>query len=101
MLYPRKVGKPVAEKAFEKAVKRSRDPMVIVAGARRLAEDPNLPEKQFIPHPSTWLNRDGWNDEPMPARGGAGARDQGAAAHEVLAGRSAASAWPTVGELSA
>jgi predicted transcriptional regulator len=37
-------------------------------GVRRLAADPNLPEKQFIPHPATWLRRCGWLDEPYPER---------------------------------
>lgn len=67
--YPRKVGKGAAVRAFEKAAARV-DPSVIVDGARRLADDPNLPPAQYVPHPSTWLNRDGWDDEPYPVRGG-------------------------------
>ena len=43
-------------------------------GAVRLASDPNLPETQFIPYPSTWLNREGWNDEPYPDKVRAGAK---------------------------
>lgn len=66
-VYPRKVGKVEARRAFAKAA-RSTDPMVIVAGARRFAADPNLPPKQFIPNPSTWLNRGSWDDEPLPER---------------------------------
>jgi hypothetical protein len=27
-----------------------------------------LPEREFIPHPTTWLNRDGWEDDPLPER---------------------------------
>jgi len=64
--YPRRVGKEAAKKAFIKACQRA-EPEVIVSAAENLAKDPNLPEKQFIPHPSTWLNRDGWEDEPYPA----------------------------------
>lgn len=67
--YPRKVGKPDAVKAYEKAVKKHGE-QVIIAGVERLRLDPNLPEKNFIPHPATWLNREGWNDEPFPARNG-------------------------------
>jgi hypothetical protein len=71
--YPRKVGKDDARKAWEKAVKvRKVDPTVIVAGAKRFAADPHLPAKQFIPHPSTWLARGGWQDEPCPATGTTG-----------------------------
>jgi hypothetical protein len=41
---------------------------VIVAAAHRIANDPNLPEPQFIPHPATWLDRAGWEDAPYPDR---------------------------------
>lgn len=67
--YPRRVGKGKAVLAFERATTRV-DPSVIVDGARRLAADPNLPEVQYVPHPTTWLNRDGWGDDPYPARSG-------------------------------
>lgn len=66
-LYPRKVGKATARKAFEKALANN-DVEVIFDGVRRLVEDPNLPDTQFIPYPATWLNREGWNDEPYPSR---------------------------------
>lgn len=69
MAYPRKVGKEAARRAFEKAAKTT-DPDVIVAGARRYAADPNLPERQFIPHPSSWLNAGRWDDEPEVPREG-------------------------------
>lgn len=65
--YPRKVAKGAAKQAFVKAA-RITDPMVIIAGAQRLAEDPNLPPAQFVPHATTWLNREGWEDEPYPER---------------------------------
>lgn len=71
LAYPRKAGKEDARAAFERAAKRV-DPKVIVEGARRFAADPNLPEKQFIPHPATWLNRGSWEDEPLPQRASAG-----------------------------
>jgi DNA-binding transcriptional ArsR family regulator len=77
LVYPRRVGKRKAQVAFEHA--RNRAPVSdIVAGAVMLAADPNLPETQFIPHPTTWLNRDGWNDEPMPTRDGKSTRPVGA-----------------------
>jgi hypothetical protein len=67
--YPRHVGRPKALAAFNRAVKRAGGPGPILDGVRRLATDPNLPtEKQFIPHPTTWLNRDGWDDDPLPPR---------------------------------
>lgn len=67
MAYPRKVGKEAARRAFDRAVKTV-DPTVIVEGARRYAGDPNLPEKQFIPHPASWLNAGRWDDEPEVPR---------------------------------
>lgn len=67
--FPRKVGKQAARKAFMLAVKRGADRDVIVAGAERFAADPNLPtDRQFIPHPSSWLNAGRWEDEPLPSR---------------------------------
>lgn len=67
-VWPRKVGKLDARKAWAKALKHGVDPGEIVAGARRLAEDPNRPELRFVPHPATWLNGERWTDEdPFPA----------------------------------
>ena len=65
--YPRKIGKRKAHDAYRSAIKRT-DAATIQSAAERLRDDPNLPDKQFIPHPSTWLNRDGWNDEPCTPR---------------------------------
>jgi hypothetical protein len=67
-VYPRKVGKATAGKAFTSACRRA-SAADIIDGARRMAADPNLPAARFIPHPSTWLNRDGWGDDPYPDAG--------------------------------
>jgi hypothetical protein len=69
-VYPKHLQKGEARKAFFKAVQRVGDADTILEGARRMAADPNLPVKQFIPYPATWLNRDGWDDEPFPPREG-------------------------------
>lgn len=66
-LYPRKVGKQAAKKAYLKACNSVAD-FVILAGVKRLASDPNLPPKDFIPHPATWLNEGRWDDEAYPER---------------------------------
>lgn len=68
--YPRKVGKASARKAFEKFAEDYLTEMI--TGAVRLAEDPNLPEEQFIPYPATWLNREGWSDASYPVRSSGG-----------------------------
>ena len=66
-VYPRKAGVADAKKAFVKQFTKYGHE--VVEGARRFAQDPNLPvEKQYIPHPSTWLNQERWNDEPLPER---------------------------------
>jgi hypothetical protein len=73
MAYPRKVGKPAARRAFQTAMKKS--PLVEIGdGLRRWQAYwtwRNAP--QFIPHPSTWLNQERWNDDPPPVIG----QDQG------------------------
>lgn len=64
--YPRKEAKRQAWKAWGKAIERA-TPERITAGASRYADDPNRSE-QFTKHGSTWLNADGWEDEPLPAQ---------------------------------
>jgi hypothetical protein len=67
-IYPRKVEKLAAKRALASAMKREKLE-VILAGALRYANDPNLsPNKQFIAHPTTWLNGGRWDDEPLPER---------------------------------
>ena len=65
--YPKKVDKGAALQAFKRAVKKQ-DPEAVIAGAKAYAEDPNLPEKQFIKNPATWLNAEAWNNGPLPKR---------------------------------
>ena len=57
--YPRKVGKGAAQKAWAVAVRKA-DPEKIVDGVQRYPwpEDPS-----FVPHASTWLNGQRWDDE--------------------------------------
>lgn len=58
-VYPRKVGKGQALKAWNTAVRKA-DPESIIEGAERYPwpEDPS-----FVPHASTWLNGQRWEDE--------------------------------------
>jgi hypothetical protein len=65
--YPKKVDKGAALRAFRRAIK-NQDPAVVIAGAKAYAEDPNLPEKQFIKNPATWLNAQSWANGPLPKR---------------------------------
>lgn len=69
--YPRKVGKVAAKIAFTKAwraLEASGEPTDILTGVALFAKDPNKPSKEFLPHPSTWLNEGRWDDEPYPER---------------------------------
>ena len=65
--YPRKVGKRKAESAYTAAIGRAGgdDPGgTILAGLDRAKRSRDWRrEPEFIPHPTTWLNRDGWEDE--------------------------------------
>jgi len=63
--YPRKVGKPKARAAYEAALRRCTGPPDIMAGLATWVVAWTDP--RFIPHPTTWLTRDGWNDKPEPA----------------------------------
>jgi biotin operon repressor len=65
--YPKKVDKGAAVRAFKKALKTS-PATEVIEGAKRYAEDPNLPDKQFVKNPATWLNAEAWNNGPLPAR---------------------------------
>ena len=65
--YPKKTDKGAARRAFRKVAKTN-DLALVVDGAGRYAEDPNLPEKQYIKNPATWLNAEAWNNGPLPAR---------------------------------
>jgi len=66
-VYPRKVSKRAALKAFESALARTTHDEIL-AGAIRFANDPNLPPAEFIPYPTTWLNGDRWGDALLPER---------------------------------
>jgi hypothetical protein len=66
-VYPRKVSKRAALKAFESALARATHDEIL-AGAIRFANDPNLPPAEFIPYPTTWLNGDRWGDALLPER---------------------------------
>jgi len=65
-IYPRKVGKRDAEKAYAKALTVA-SAEEILAGAQKYATDPNRVDT-FTAHPSTWLNQGRWADDALPPR---------------------------------
>jgi hypothetical protein len=88
---PRRVGKPTARAKFKAALKKATG-REIADGLRKWVcywEARNEP--QFIPHPSTWLNQERWNDEPPPLEvvrktspGMAAVRALGVSAKEII-----------------
>lgn len=69
--YPLRVGRRKAERAYQAALSRceTEDPDAeVLNGLRRCRP---LWEPEFIPHPTTWLNRDGWLDQLVPDTPGA------------------------------
>ena len=64
-VYPKKVDKRAALKAFKSALKRVGFERLI-DGATKYANDPNR-EARFTKNPATWLNADAWENESLPA----------------------------------
>lgn len=61
--YPRKVGRYAAEKSFKRLAEKEKT--LAIEGLSNYIKfwEGNKTEKQFIPHPSTWLNQKRWEDE--------------------------------------
>lgn len=68
-VWPKKVGRPVALKAYEKARKQGATREQMLDAARAVAEKWEVmpkSERQYIPYPATWLNQQRFLDEPDP-----------------------------------
>ena len=61
--FPRHMKPRDAETAYKAALRRARH-AEIMAGVDRLVADPNLPPRDLIPYPATWLRADGWKNDP-------------------------------------
>lgn len=63
-LVPRRVGKKAAERAW-RAVERRGEAFEAIEGMRAYAAafTQSGTELKYVPHPSTWLNRRGWEDD--------------------------------------
>jgi hypothetical protein len=64
-IYPRRVGKRAALKAFVAALRRANS-QTITEGAERYRDDPKR-KPDFTAYPATWLNADRWTDESVVA----------------------------------
>lgn len=65
-VYPRRVGKGNASKAFNLALRKVAL-ADLMAGASRAAKEFAGTDPKFIPYPATWLNGERWLDQP-PAK---------------------------------
>jgi hypothetical protein len=61
MAYPRKVGKKAAAQAWQRLAPDDALAAVIVDAVR--AQHLEDRDRQFVPHPATWLNGERWTDE--------------------------------------
>lgn len=76
--YPRRVAKGAARKAFAKLNPNDEllDRMLTAIAAQRVSPDWTRNNGQYIPHPSTWINQERWDDEVTqsqptpPSKGG-------------------------------
>ncbi|MDA1056058.1 MAG: hypothetical protein O3C40_37230 [Planctomycetota bacterium] len=67
-VYPRKIAKGAAEKAWKTACKHTSEQTIIDATKRFADAMADQEEKTFIKHPATWLTGQCWLDElPPPA----------------------------------
>lgn len=64
-LYPKKVAKQHALKAYIKRMKEGIEPETIISGLRKYLDfiSNGGIKTQYIKHPATWLNSEGWADE--------------------------------------
>lgn len=67
-LYPRKTAKENARKSWSKIPQTDRPILMIALEKQIQAGHLNLNEKEFIPHPATWLNQKRWEEEIIPHR---------------------------------
>jgi hypothetical protein len=85
--YPRKIGKALARKRYEQAIKKVSDERLVHA-AIEFSDHVNLcrTETRFIPHASTWLSQERWENDLSAERSGIDNR-QGQTGLGILAAR--------------
>jgi len=71
--YPKRKSRGQAEKAFAKINPDEQLLAAILAGIERATTSESWTKDggRFIPHPATWLNAKGWEDEDSPVAGSA------------------------------
>jgi len=66
--YPRKIGRKKCEKIFLKLSKPDRELAAGPAYDVWVKHWATIEDRQFIPHPSTWLNEERWESDPPPSK---------------------------------
>lgn len=61
--YPKKVARPEAAEAYAQAIERGASSGELLIGLRNHTF---TPDRQYQPHPATWLRGERWKDEPGP-----------------------------------
>jgi|GEM_PF-1741420 len=82
-LWPRKEGKAAAVKAWAKATAKI-DPLDLLERVGVYTQHRNRPAVEFVPHASTWLNGERWNDGPPVARSSTVKPSQSDRFHDTL-----------------
>jgi uncharacterized protein YdaU (DUF1376 family) len=90
--YPRKVAKPDALRAFAKARAKAELAAIMAGLQRHLPCDQWTADPTKIPHPSTWLNGERWNDTPVVAPAAGDKPGKSAEWHETREGLEARAA---------
>lgn len=67
-VYPRKVGKQAARKAFDKLPASVLPKLVPAVEAQKKSYQWTRDGGQYVPHPATWLNQGRWDDDPDPVQ---------------------------------
>jgi hypothetical protein len=63
-IYPRRIGKGAARRAWEKATQIEQPSIIIQAAmAHAVFWRKARTEMRYIPHPATWLNQERWDDD--------------------------------------
>lgn len=65
-MWPRGEGRKAAVRAFPKAVKTVGSAWDLVELAEKWLNERSDMARSFVPHASTWLNGERWNDDPPP-----------------------------------
>ena len=67
-VYPRKIGKAAARKAFDKVPADALEKIVPAVESQKGSYQWSRDGGQYIPYPATWLNQGRWDDEVDQAR---------------------------------